>query len=123
MATTHFTPARVQGTTYAVLFAVTAGHLINDTLQALQVRALRHGSPHLLAVHVVRSRQPLRVHAALDCPGDAQERPELLHVVRLADRRRAGDHHAEDRHGPKGIRQPLQFLAQYEIPAGLLPER
>jgi len=35
MATTHFTPARVQGTTYAVLFAVTAGHLINDTLQAL----------------------------------------------------------------------------------------
>ncbi len=35
MATTHFTPAKVQGTTYAVLFAVTAGHLINDTLQAL----------------------------------------------------------------------------------------
>lgn len=35
MATTHFTPARVQSTTYAVLFAVTAGHLINDTLQAL----------------------------------------------------------------------------------------
>ena len=35
MATTHITPARVQTTTYAVLFAVTAGHLINDTLQAL----------------------------------------------------------------------------------------
>ena len=35
MATTHFTPAKVQTTTYAVLFAVTAGHLINDTLQAL----------------------------------------------------------------------------------------
>ncbi|PZF77842.1 MFS transporter [Aestuariivirga litoralis] len=35
MVTTHFTPAKVQGTTYAVLFAVTAGHLINDTLQAL----------------------------------------------------------------------------------------
>lgn len=35
MATTHLTPAKVQGTTYAVLFAVTAGHLINDTLQAL----------------------------------------------------------------------------------------
>ena len=35
MATTHITPARVQGTTYAVLFAVTAGHLINDPLQAL----------------------------------------------------------------------------------------
>lgn len=35
MATTHLTPARVQTTTYAVLFAVTAGHLINDTLQAL----------------------------------------------------------------------------------------
>ena len=35
MAITHVTPARVQGTTYAVLFAVTAGHLINDTLQAL----------------------------------------------------------------------------------------
>ncbi|MCA3561069.1 MAG: MFS transporter [Aestuariivirga sp.] len=35
MATTHIAPARVQTTTYAVLFAVTAGHLINDTLQAL----------------------------------------------------------------------------------------
>ena len=35
MATTHFSPAKVQTTTYAVLFAVTAGHLINDTLQAL----------------------------------------------------------------------------------------
>lgn len=35
MATTHFTPAKVQTTTYAVLLAVTAGHLINDTLQAL----------------------------------------------------------------------------------------
>mgnify|MGYP000946537708 CR=1 FL=1 len=35
MATTHFTPAKVQATTYAVLFAVSAGHLINDTLQAL----------------------------------------------------------------------------------------
>jgi len=35
MATTHLSPARVQTTTYAVLFAVTAGHLINDTLQAL----------------------------------------------------------------------------------------
>lgn len=29
------TPARVQATTYAVLFAVTGGHFINDTLQAL----------------------------------------------------------------------------------------
>lgn len=35
MATTHITAPRVQATTYAVLFAVTAGHLINDTLQAL----------------------------------------------------------------------------------------
>jgi len=35
MATTHFTAPRVQSTTYAVLLAVTAGHLINDTLQAL----------------------------------------------------------------------------------------
>ena len=35
MATTHVTPARLQATTYSVLLAVTAGHLINDTLQAL----------------------------------------------------------------------------------------
>ena len=35
MASTHFTAPRIQATTYAVLFAVTAGHLINDTLQAL----------------------------------------------------------------------------------------
>lgn len=35
MSTTHPTPAKVEAATHAVLFAVTAGHLINDTLQAL----------------------------------------------------------------------------------------
>ncbi|MFN4141423.1 MFS transporter [Aestuariivirga sp.] len=35
MATTHITPARAEGAAHAVLFAVAAGHLINDTLQAL----------------------------------------------------------------------------------------
>jgi len=36
MATTHIpAPARAQAAAHAVLFAVTAGHLINDTLQAL----------------------------------------------------------------------------------------
>ncbi len=35
MTTTFATPARVQAATYGVLFAVTGGHFINDTLQAL----------------------------------------------------------------------------------------
>lgn len=35
MSTKSVTPAAVQATTYAVLFAVTAGHFINDTMQAL----------------------------------------------------------------------------------------
>ena len=35
MAAADVTSPRLQTTTYAVLFAVTAGHLINDTLQAL----------------------------------------------------------------------------------------
>ncbi|WP_373504602.1 MFS transporter [Aestuariivirga sp.] len=35
MSTTLATPARAQAATYAVLFAVTGGHLINDTLQAV----------------------------------------------------------------------------------------
>ena len=35
MSSTQTLSARTQATTYAVLFAVTAGHLINDTMQAL----------------------------------------------------------------------------------------
>lgn len=35
MTTTFATPARVQAASYGVLFAVTGGHFINDTLQAL----------------------------------------------------------------------------------------
>jgi MFS transporter, FSR family, fosmidomycin resistance protein len=54
MSSTAITPARVETTTYAVLFAVTGGHFINDTMQALllAIYPLLHEVHHLTFTQV-----------------------------------------------------------------------
>jgi hypothetical protein len=58
------------------------------------VSALCGGPPRVLTVHVLRPRQPLRVHATDSCPCHTKEREEFVHVLHGQDDRRTGNYSA-----------------------------
>ena len=70
--------------------------------------AVRHRPARLRAVHVVRSGQPIRVHAVDPGTDLAKEREELVHAVHGPDDRRAGNDGATPRRRAEGVRRPVQ---------------
>ena len=58
---------------------------------------LRHRPPRVRPVRIVRSRQPIRVHADHPGPNFAEEHQEQLHTVLAAHDGRARDHDASHR--------------------------
>jgi hypothetical protein len=65
--------------------------------------ALRCGSPRMLAVHVLRPGQPLRVHAADSGAYHPEERQELVHAIFRPYHGRAGNHRTALRQCAKGV--------------------
>ena len=81
--------------------------------------ALRHRPARLRAVRVVRSGQPLRVHAADPGARLAEERAEHLHAVRAAHDRRARNDDAAHRRRAEGVRRSVQVLGPWHHGAAL----